>query len=51
MLSLFRPPAARHMPEPDLVHEPFFKAGIALALTLGALWGAWILIQIGRAHV
>lgn len=47
MLSLFRPPAARHMPKPDLVHEPFFKAGIALALTLGALWGAWILIRMG----
>jgi hypothetical protein len=29
------------------VHQPFFKAGIAMVLTLGAVWGAYLLLRIG----
>lgn len=28
------------------IHQPFFKAGIAVVLTLGALWGAYLLLRI-----
>jgi hypothetical protein len=30
----------------DAIYRPFFKAGIAVALTLGAMWGAWLLLRI-----
>jgi hypothetical protein len=30
----------------DTIYRPFFKAGIALALTLGAVWGAYLLVRI-----
>jgi|GEM_PF-241727 len=30
----------------DVIYRPFFKAGIAVVLTLGALWGAYLLLQI-----
>jgi hypothetical protein len=31
----------------DTIYRPFFKAGIAVALTLGAVWGAYLLLCIG----
>ena len=36
-------------PEPhaaDAIYRPFFKAGIAVVLSLGAVWGAWLLLRI-----
>ncbi|MCC6487653.1 MAG: DUF1858 domain-containing protein [Candidatus Hydrogenedentes bacterium] len=33
-------------PIADAIYQPFFKAGIAVALTLGAVWGAFLLIRI-----
>src|SRR5262249_56462183 len=31
----------------DTIYRPFFKAGIAVVLTLGAAWGAYLLLRIG----
>src|SRR5262249_25533372 len=31
----------------DTIYRPFFKAGIAVVLTLGAVWGAYLLLRIG----
>jgi hypothetical protein len=31
----------------DAIYRPFFLAGIAVVLTLGAVWGAYLLLQIG----
>jgi hypothetical protein len=31
----------------DAIYRPFFKAGIATVLTLGAVWGAYLLLRIG----
>lgn len=31
----------------DAIYRPFFKAGIAVILTLGAVWGAYLLLRIG----
>ncbi|MCA9439749.1 MAG: NnrS family protein, partial [Candidatus Omnitrophica bacterium] len=31
----------------DWIYRPFFKAGIVVVLTLGAVWGAWLLLRIG----
>jgi hypothetical protein len=31
----------------DAIYRPFFKAGITVALTLGAVWGAYLLLRIG----
>lgn len=31
----------------DTIYRPFFKAGIAVILTLGAVWGAYLLLRIG----
>src|SRR5262245_5087499 len=31
----------------DSAYRPFFKAGIAVVLTLGAVWGAYLLLRIG----
>ncbi len=31
----------------DVIYRPFFKAGIVTVLTLGAVWGAYLLIRIG----
>ncbi len=37
-------------PQPsDTIYRPFFKAGIAVVLTLGAVWGAWLLLKIAWA--
>lgn len=33
----------------DAIYRPFFKAGIAAVLTLGAVWGAYLLLRIARA--
>jgi hypothetical protein len=33
----------------DTIYIPFFKAGIAIALTLGAVWGAYLLLRIAYA--
>jgi hypothetical protein len=30
----------------DTIYRPFFKAGIATVLTLGAVWGAYLLLKI-----
>lgn len=30
----------------DTIYIPFFKGGIAIALTLGAVWGAYLLLRI-----
>jgi hypothetical protein len=30
----------------DHIYRPFFKAGIAVTLTLGAVWGAYLLLRI-----
>ncbi|MCA9068184.1 MAG: hypothetical protein KDA84_04640, partial [Planctomycetaceae bacterium] len=36
-----------HQPQPeDAIYRPFFKAGIGVVLSLGALWGAYLLLQI-----
>jgi hypothetical protein len=40
------PPAADPA---DVIYRPFFKSGIAVALTLGAAWGAYLLLRIGSA--
>jgi hypothetical protein len=47
-------PAPLHQPEDmnaldhwaDSVYRPFFRAGIAVVLTLGAVWGAYLLLRI-----
>lgn len=31
----------------DTIYRPFFAAGIVVALTLGAVWGAYLLLRIG----
>ncbi|HET6882347.1 MAG TPA: DUF1858 domain-containing protein [Pirellulales bacterium] len=33
----------------DDIYRPFFKAGIGVVLTLGAVWGAWLLARIAMA--
>jgi hypothetical protein len=33
----------------DTIYRPFFKAGIAVVLTLGAVWGALLLLRIALA--
>jgi hypothetical protein len=33
----------------DTIYQPFFKAGIAVVLTLGGVWGAYLLARIGLA--
>lgn len=33
----------------DAIYRPFFKAGIAVVLSLGAVWGAYLLIRIAAA--
>lgn len=30
----------------DTIYRPFFKSGIAIVLTLGAVWGAYLLLRI-----
>src|SRR5690606_27160333 len=40
-------------PEPqpaDAIYRPFFKAGIAVVLSLGAVWGAYLLLKIALSH-
>ncbi|GMW02216.1 MAG: hypothetical protein AMXMBFR84_33520 [Candidatus Hydrogenedentota bacterium] len=40
-------PVATSDPIADTIYQPFFKAGIAVVLTLGAAWGAYLLLRIG----
>lgn len=40
------PTDAASDPIADAIYQPFFKSGIAVALTLGALWGAFLLVRI-----
>jgi hypothetical protein len=42
-----RPAAEGPTPLADAIYRPFFKAGIAVVLTLGAAWGAYLLLRIG----
>jgi hypothetical protein len=42
-----RPQAAEQPQAADSIYRPFFKAGIVLVLTLGAAWGAYLLLRIG----
>ena len=42
-----RPPAV--VPNTGKPYRYFFIAGIAVVLTVGAAWGAWLLLQIGAA--
>jgi hypothetical protein len=45
--SQAEPPAAGAGPNiADTIYRPFFKSGIAVVLTLGAAWGAYLLIRI-----
>ena len=57
LLDELRTEAARSQPQPltllhekpelaDTLYRRFFKAGIAVTLTLGALWGAYLLLRI-----
>ncbi len=41
------PPAEQGDQLADTIYMPFFKSGIVLVLTLGALWGAYLLLRIG----
>jgi hypothetical protein len=34
----------------DAIYRPFFRAGIAVALSLGAAWGAFLLLRIAFEH-
>lgn len=38
------PPSPRSV---DAIYRPFFRAGIAVVLTAGAVWGAYLLLRIG----
>jgi hypothetical protein len=40
-------PAAPGNTFADTIYRPFFKAGILVVLTLGASWGAYLLMRIG----
>jgi hypothetical protein len=45
-------PSGQGNPDPDArredtIYRPFFKAGIVVVLTLGAVWGAYLLLRIG----
>ncbi|GIW94874.1 MAG: hypothetical protein KatS3mg110_2915 [Pirellulaceae bacterium] len=42
-------PVDRHGPAAERVHRAFLATALALSLTLGAGWGAWLLWQIGLA--
>lgn len=40
-------PVGSEMSLADAIYRPFFLAGILVVLTLGAVWGAYLLLQIG----
>jgi hypothetical protein len=40
-------PPARAVRTEDMIYRPFFKWAIAIVLTLGATWGAYLLLRIG----
>ncbi|MGH7172390.1 MAG: DUF1858 domain-containing protein [Gemmataceae bacterium] len=39
-------PLAEEPSRGDTIYRPFFKAGIAVTLSLGAVWGAYLLVRI-----
>jgi hypothetical protein len=41
------PPELQVRASADAIYRPFFRAGIAIVLTLGAAWGAYLLLRIG----
>jgi hypothetical protein len=41
-----RPPASPAEQLGDAIYRPFFKAGIAVVLSLGGVWGAYLLLRI-----
>jgi hypothetical protein len=41
------PPREMRKRREDAIYRPFFRAGILVALTAGAVWGAWLLLRIG----
>lgn len=41
-----REQAGGRTPAVDAIYRPFFKAGIVVVLTAGALWGAYLLLRI-----
>ena len=43
-------PAPAESTVADEIYRRFFMAGIAVVLTVGASWGAWLLWQIGINH-
>src|SRR5262245_31489075 len=47
-----RPPATHRAAghAADAIYRPFFRAGIAVVLTLGAVWGAYLLARIALGH-
>lgn len=47
-VRLSRPPS--ETAGPGLLYPRFFLAGIAVTLTAGATWGAWLLVRIARAR-
>ncbi len=34
----------------DTIYQPFFLAGLAVIVSVGAAWGTWLLVEIGRAE-
>jgi hypothetical protein len=40
------PPTTEKDDLADTIYRPFFKAGIGVVLTLGAVWGAYLLVRI-----
>ena len=43
-------PAAARPSTPPLIYHRFFLTGIAVTLTAGAVWGAWLLLRIAHAR-
>ncbi len=41
------PAAAEEVQAADSIYRPFFRAGILVVLTAGAVWGAYLLLRIG----
>jgi len=44
------PPPVPAVNGADAIYRPFFRAGIAVALSLGAVWGAYLLLRIAFDH-
>jgi hypothetical protein len=46
-LAAEAPAAPSDVRPDDVIYRPFFKSAIAIVLTLGATWGAYLLLRIG----